>query len=128
LLVAKKTQQSLSYYELQRQKRKTAERRANNSQLAVKRMAMLGVLFVVVLTALSLVAQFVFVVQANYEIGRASRELQNLQEQAQHLKIEIASLRSPDRLEKIALEEIGLQYPNHNQFIILTAAKLEVGD
>ncbi|MBS4023669.1 MAG: cell division protein FtsL [Dethiobacter sp.] len=94
----------------------------------MKKLTILCVLLLITLSALSLVAHFVLVVQVNYEIGRATRELLSMQEQQQQLKIEIAALRSPERLEKIALEEIGLHYPTHSQLIVLTAGNLEVGD
>lgn len=128
MLVAKKPRSSIPYYEQQQQKRKSVERRANSSRLAVKKLTILCVLLLITLSALSLVAHFVLVVQVNYEIGRATRELLSMQEQQQQLKIEIAALRSPERLEKIALEEIGLHYPTHSQLIVLTAGNLEVGD
>ncbi len=128
MLVAKKMPYAKSYYDQQRQRNKAVAIHGANSRLAMTKLVALGMVLVVALTAVSLLAHFVLVVRVNYEIGRAASELSALHEEQQHLKIQIASLLSPERMERIALEEIGLQYPEQNQFIILTAGNLEVGD
>lgn len=74
--------------------------------------------------ALILVALSAAVVQMNYNLEARTGELRALQDEGQHLKLKAASLRSPERLEKIALEEIGLQYPAQAQLVILTAERV----
>ncbi len=128
MLVAKKMPYAKSYYDQQRQRSKAVAIRGASSRLAMTKLVALGMILAVALAAVSLLAHSVVVVQVNYEIGRAASELSALQEEQQHLKIQIASLLSPERMERIALEEIGLQYPEHNQLIILTAGNLEVED
>jgi cell division protein FtsL len=128
LLVAKKVQeQKFPCYDSQRRRILIQERREHNARTAAAKTLALGLLFVAALTAVSLVNHFVSIVRVNYEIGRAARELQFLQERQQHLRLEIAGLLSPDRLEQ-AGREIGMEYPDQSQFIILTAVTLEVGD
>lgn len=111
----------MSYYDSNRVRAKNPRHRQRIAFLAAKRTKMLGVVAVLALMAISLVAHYTYVLQLNYKIDRSLHELHALQDTQQHLKLEIASLRSPDRLEKIAMEEIGLQYPDQDQFIILTA-------
>lgn len=125
MLVAKKTEQKYAqqrnqFYEQQLKKKKMIEHRATNSSQAGRKVFALGLVFVMALTAISLVNHFISIVRVNYEISVATRELQSLFEDQQHIKLEIASLRSPDRLERIAME-IGMQYPDQSQFIILAA-------
>ncbi len=131
MLIAKKAagiyEQKFPCYDRQRQRKLIQERKEKNARAAILKTAALGAVFLIALTALSLINHFMAIVRVNYEIGRATRELQALQERQRHLKLEIASLLSPDRLEK-AGREIGLQYPDQSQFLILTAGTLEVGN
>ena len=82
---------------------------------------MFAVVFIFGLASVALIAHYTYMIQVNYQIDRSLHELNSLQKAQQHLKLEIASLRSPDRLERIALDEIGMKYPDQDQFIILTA-------
>jgi cell division protein FtsL len=123
LLVAKKTEQRLAFYDLQRARKKTAEKKRSRARRAARKLGMLGTVAAAALVAILLVAHYTYVVQLTYQIDYRSAELRALQEEQQHLKLDIASLRSPERLEKIALEELGLKYPDQDQFIILTAGR-----
>lgn len=123
MLVAKKTEQRLAFYDLQRARKKTAEKKRSRVRRAARKLGMLGTVAAAALVAILLVAHYTYVVQLTYQIDYRSAELRALQEEQQHLKLDIASLRSPERLEKIALEELGLKYPDQDQFIILTAGR-----
>lgn len=87
---------------------------------------MLAAVLVLVLISLALVSHYTHMIQVNYQIEKSLNELHSLQKTNQHLKLEIASLRSPDRLERIAVSDIGMKYPDQDQFIILTAGTQEV--
>jgi cell division protein FtsL len=121
LLVAQKRQQQPSFYDQQRTKRKTGVHRQQKLSIAVKKLKMFAVVFIFALASVALITHYTYMIQVNYQIERSLDELNSLQKAQQHLKLEIASLRSPDRLERIALEEIGMKYPDQDQFIILTA-------
>ncbi len=113
-----------SYYDLQRIRRKSFAGKQRNARVAAVKLRMLGMAVLTAFLAVILVALSAAVVQLNYRLETRSLELRALQDEGQHLKLEAASLRSPERLEKIALEEIGLQYPAQAQLVILTAERV----
>jgi cell division protein FtsL len=113
-----------SYYDLQRTRKKFYARKQHQARLAVKKMRMLGMAVLVAILAVVLVSLSAAVVQLNYRLEARTGELRALQDAGRHLKLKSASLRSPERLEKIALEEIGLQYPAQAQVVILTAERI----
>lgn len=129
LSVTAKRAATQSYYELQRNRKRFFARKQQRTSLAAAKLRLLGAVAGVALFAALLVAQYAQLVQLNYHTEARSRELRVLQDVGQHLQLEAASLRSPERLEKIALEEIGLQYPGQNQVMMLAAGpSLEAGN
>jgi cell division protein FtsL len=95
-------------------------RKQQTLQTAGQKVKMFSVMIAFAITAVILVAHFTYVVSINHQISSSLQELRALQDEGNHLKLEIASLQSPERLEKMALEA-GLQYPGQDQLIILTA-------
>jgi len=76
-----------------------------------------------VVLAVPIVAAALFYVWAHlttvllgYRISEAADRLQELEEQSDELRLEAASLRSPDRLESIAVR-FGLQPPVREQVV-----------
>lgn len=113
-----------SYYDLQRTRKKYFARKEQKAHLARAKLQMLGMAVLAAALAIILVFMGAAVVQSSYRLEARSSELRALQDEGQHLKLKAASLRSPERLEKIALEEIGLQYPGQAQLVILTAERV----
>jgi len=72
--------------------------------------AIVGVLFFYIWCRLS-------VVSMGYDISEANRERGALMERNRRLKIEFMELKSPQRIERIALEELGLVHPSEGQII-----------
>lgn len=130
MLIAKKTariqEQKFPCYDRQRQRKFIQEHRERNARAAAAKTAALGAIFVLALVAVFLVNHFVAIARVNYEIGSVTKELESLQEEQRHLRLEIAGLRSPERLGSVG-REIGLQHPEQNQIIILSAKTLEAG-
>ena len=58
-------------------------------------------------------------VRIGYDISKASGRRQDLITDQNNLKIELARLKSPRRIEKIAEEQIGLTTPSSDQVIII---------
>ncbi len=58
-------------------------------------------------------------VSLGYEISRVIQEEQALIEENKKLKLELAVLKSPDRLEKKARQELGFVAPQNGQIIIV---------
>jgi cell division protein FtsL len=82
--------------------------------------------FVALLGALALIGSSLFDVWAHnqeislgYEISQASQEEQTLLKENQKLRLELAALKSPRRIENIALKELGFVNPQKEQLIIV---------
>jgi cell division protein FtsL len=84
----------------------------------------------VVALALLVVFRYGQISQINMEINRATITRNALIDEQRHLEISIAELTALDRLEKIALEEMGLQYPHPEQirFVGYTNPESRDGD
>jgi len=59
------------------------------------------------------------VVQVGYEISHANKVYQNLNKENQRLRVEVASLKSPSRIEEIAKSRLDLMNPTPEQTIII---------
>jgi len=120
LLIAKKWVTQTVLPDRQNVQRAAAGRRQHSLRLAERKVKMVSIMLVLALVAVALVAHFTYLVDINHRIGRSTEELRALQDESKHLKLEMASLQSPERLEKLALE-MGLKYPGQEQLVILTA-------
>lgn len=59
------------------------------------------------------------VISLGYEIAKADKERNALMDGNKRLKLEILSLKSPQRIEAIATGRLGLVYPKGEQVIIV---------
>jgi len=57
--------------------------------------------------------------QIGYSLSRIKKEIEQIGEYNRKLKLEIASLKSPERLENRAGKEFGLRYPVSKQIVFL---------
>ena len=58
-------------------------------------------------------------INAGYELAEQKEIYQNQIALRNNLKIELASLQSPDRIAQIAKKQLGLIMPTHKQVIII---------
>jgi cell division protein FtsL len=58
-------------------------------------------------------------VNLSYDIARAQKQKQELLEINKKLRIQIANLKSPERIEGVALSKLGLKPPEKGQIEIL---------
>jgi cell division protein FtsL len=58
-------------------------------------------------------------VRVGYEIAALNRETQRLTELQDNFKVELARLKSPQRITKIAREKLGLTLPAPRQMMVL---------
>jgi cell division protein FtsL len=58
-------------------------------------------------------------VDAGYEISKATQHQRELITLQNNLKIELASLKSPDRIAKIAQKKLGLVTPTPKQMVVI---------
>jgi cell division protein FtsL len=63
------------------------------------------------------------VVQLGYELSNALNERTGLQAARRELLVEVATLRSPRRLRKLAVEQLGLTKPGPGQVLRLDGRK-----
>ena len=59
------------------------------------------------------------VIQIGYEISNALKEERTLAEANKRIRLEIATLKSYTRIEKIAVEELGMGKPKPDQVIVI---------
>jgi len=59
------------------------------------------------------------VIQLGYEISNALKEERALVETNKRLRLEIATLKSYTRIEKLAVEELGMAKPKPGQVIVI---------
>src|SRR5512143_1561516 len=59
------------------------------------------------------------VFQMGYELSTASKLQNQLEQEQRELKVELATLMSPDRLEAMARKRLGLASPEKGQVIVL---------
>ena len=58
-------------------------------------------------------------VDLNLQIADANRQLKEAEQEQKRLKLEVASLRTPGRIETIAKDELGMALPTEQQVIIV---------
>ncbi|MDO9536523.1 MAG: cell division protein FtsL [Bacillota bacterium] len=80
-----------------------------------------GILLCLVMTSVGLIAQYGRLVAGSYQLQQMRREIHLLQEERERLHIEVNRLGSLERIEEIAVNELGLQYPEKRQWLILSA-------
>ncbi len=59
------------------------------------------------------------IVNLEYDISRLGSRLRAVEQENKGLRLEAAHLRSPGRLEKVALNQLGLRSPSVDQIIIV---------
>lgn len=76
-------------------------------------------LALVTLMALFYVWSRVQVVQLGYELTTLKRQTEDLNKQASNLELDIAKLKSPERLEDVAKNELNMHAPLAEQIVIV---------
>jgi len=59
------------------------------------------------------------VIDSNLQISAANSLLQDMQQENKRLKVEIASLRTPARIEALAKGDLGMAMPTDQQIILV---------
>ncbi len=70
---------------------------------------------VIMLFSLFYIWSRVQVVQIGYDIGELQRQQKDLKVENQKLKMEISVLKSPERIEKLAIEKLNMIWPTPDQ-------------
>jgi cell division protein FtsL len=59
------------------------------------------------------------VVNLGYRLSEAHRQHAKLVDENKKLHLEMARLRAPERVEQIALRQLGLKHPDKDQIVLL---------
>ncbi|MCK4534549.1 MAG: cell division protein FtsL [Syntrophobacterales bacterium] len=87
------------------------------SGLKVSRLIFIALVFMA--TALVSVWFRVSITNIDYRIAGEMHRRDSLLEESRKLKVEIATLKSPSRIESIARTKLGMRYPERDQVIFL---------
>ncbi len=93
-------------------------------ELAVSQRWDLFPYLIVVIVLLTIVSLFhvwsrVRVVDLGIQITEASKTLRECQQEKNRLRLEVASLKNPARIELVAKEELGMTLPTDQQVIVV---------
>jgi cell division protein FtsL len=119
LIVARKTPQHIPEHYLSPQKKSLPRHKRQSKEHIIFCLMLVLVLAAVVL----LITQYSQTVFASYRINKLERKIQLLNEEQNRLEVEVAKLGSLERIERVAVEELGLQYPDLNQLRLLEARR-----
>ena len=85
-----------------------------------------NLIFVVLVVALVFIVSSLFyvwshhqIISLGYETSQASREEQAYLQENKQLRLEVAALKAPGRIEKMAQQQLGLGIPQREQLIIV---------
>ena len=77
-------------------------------------------LFLLVIIGIGLINQHGRIIACNYRIHQLKGEMASLEEEKESLLIEVQRLGSLERIEKIALNKLGLKHPDKKQWLVLS--------
>lgn len=80
-----------------------------------------GMLLCLIMIGVGLITQYGQIIAGNYRLHQMRSEIALLQEENEQLLLEVKRLGSLDRIEAIAANELGLQYPEKRQWLFLSA-------
>ncbi len=78
-----------------------------------------GLFGVAVTAAMAHVSLRTRIVRAGYDIGERMREVRVLEEEGRKLRVERSLLRSPERIERVARERLGMVTPAPDQIRVV---------
>lgn len=78
---------------------------------------------VAIALALTFVWTRVRVIQLGYEVSQLNQRIGDLMRQKNQLEVEVAKLKSPDRLERMARDHFHMRLPAGNEIVFVTKAK-----
>ena len=98
-------------------------REVKSSSLGKKYPGFIVVAVSLMLVALIYVGSHIRMTQLEYEIAAALNMKEKLLEEQNQLKLEFATLKTPKRIEGIAMKKLQMVYPGNEQLIVLRATE-----
>lgn len=90
-----------------------------DASAGVKYSNFIFVAFALMAVALIYVWSHIHMTELEYQVAREISTHERILNEQRKLKVELATLKSPQRIEKIAKEKLGMFYPTRDQVIIL---------
>ena len=81
--------------------------------------AIIAIFFWVLFSSFAYVWCRVQVVHLGYLLSKAHQVHSRLLNDNKKLHLELARLKAPDRVERFAIEQLGLKHPSKNQIVVL---------
>ncbi|WP_224984550.1 cell division protein FtsL [Geomonas agri] len=78
-----------------------------------------GVMVLLTLVSIFHVWSRVEVINLNLKIGEANKQFRDQQQENKRLKVEVASLKAPARIEALAKGELGMALPTDQQVVLV---------
>lgn len=107
-----------------------AERRHNITSIALKQsykrkkeFLFLSIMVVsLIITGVAFISQYGMVLSKNHQIQHTTQEISRLEEEKDNLRLQVRQLSSLERIETIAIDELGMQYPEDKQWLMISAS------
>ncbi len=94
---------------------------SQNAALTAEAKLFYALILLLIITGVGLIGMHGRVVAINYQLEQTNREISQLLAEQEYLNIEARKLSSLERIENIALTELGLQYPENRQWLHLSS-------
>ncbi len=91
----------------------------DRERVAIRYSTILIIVLVLMVASLVFVWSHVRLTELKYQIAREMSIKESLLEENRKIKVEIATLKSPQRIEKLARDKLGMAYPEREQVIFL---------
>ncbi len=103
------------------QERVQPSSRARTAGRPAESLLLCVLILLLIAVSIGLIAQYSQVVALNYQIQQVDQQIAQLQKENERLALEVRSMSSLERIERIAVHELGLQYPEQKQWLRLSA-------
>jgi cell division protein FtsL len=105
---------------MSKEDKKRSRRKASKRTWRQRRLTVIISIFLwLVLSGFAYVWCRIQVVQLGYLLSDAHRINSQLLNDSKKLQLELARLKSPERVERIAIRQLGLSHPTKNQIVIM---------
>ena len=83
------------------------------------------IIFIIVLFFIMYINQYVQISRKSFMVEKLQDKKRKLQSKKEHLQLKIAELKSLDRVERIAKEELNMEQPDNINYIVINSNESE---
>jgi cell division protein FtsL len=94
-------------------------REAKKASSGIKYSTFIAVAIIFMFVALIYVGSHIRMTEMEYKVAAQLSEREKILEEQNKLRLELATLRSPQRIESLARTKLQMSYPESNQVIVL---------